>query len=194
VVTQADKDQLLAQVQADLEARAYEQLQQELLPGEWLPPESLQTFVVASVFDKFNDDVGDTLTLNLRILAQGTTLSQEQTNEAMLAALRRSVPPRGRLVADSVAVRREPGAIALGRQVQFTMTAVAEYVVPIDAAEVSSAIAGLAPEEAVATVMAQWPLVRPPEIHRDPEWLDTLPTFPSRIQVRIEYSDSLAAQ
>jgi hypothetical protein len=194
VVTQADRDNLLLQVQANAEAQAYEQLQKELLPGEWLPPESIQTFVVASVFDKFNDDEGDTLNLNLRILAQGTTLNQEQTNEAMLAALRASVPPQGRLVADSVATRREDGAVALGRQVQFTMTAVAEYVVPIDASEVSNAIAGLTPEQAISTVMAQWPLARPPEIYRDPEWRDTLPTFPSRIQVRIDYGDSLTAQ
>jgi hypothetical protein len=194
VVTQADKDNLLAQVQAEAETRAFEQLQQELEPGEWLPPESLQTFVVASVFDKFNDDEGDTLTLNLRVLAQGTAMNQIQTNEAMLAALRRSVPPRGRLVADSVAVRHEPGAVALGRRVEFTMTGIAEYVVPIDPAEVSSAIAGLPPAEAVETVMAQWRLARPPEIYRDPEWLATLPTFPSRIQVRIEYGDSVASQ
>lgn len=194
VVTQADRDNLLAQVQADAEARAYEQLQQELLPGEWLPPESIQTFVTSSVFDKFNDDEGDTLSLNLRILAQGTTLNQEQTNEAVLAALRQSVPVGGRLVADSVATQRQPGAVALGRVVQFTMTAVAEYVVPIDPGEVSSAIAGLTPEQAISTVMARWPLVRPPELYRDPEWLDTLPTFPSRIQVRIDYGDSLAAR
>jgi hypothetical protein len=67
-------------------------------------------------------------------------------------------------------------------------------VVPIDPAEVSSAIAGLTPEQAIATVMSHWRLARPPEIYRDPEWRDTLPTFPSRIQVRIEYGDSLAAQ
>jgi hypothetical protein len=42
--------------------------------------------------------------------------------------------------------------------------------------------------------MAQWPLARPPEIYRDPEWIATLPIFPSRIQVRIDYGDSLAAQ
>jgi hypothetical protein len=194
VVTQVDRDNLLAQVQAEAEARAYEQLQQELLPGEWLPPESIQTFVTASVFDKFNDDEGDTLSLNLRLLVQGTTLNQEQTNEAMLAALRANVPEGGRLVADSVATRREEGAVAVGRQVQFTMTAVADYVVPIDPGEVSATIAGLTPEEAVAALMAQWPLARPPEIYRDPEWRETLPTFPSRIQVRIDYGDSVASQ
>src|SRR5690606_38472990 len=142
-------------------------------PGEWLPPESVQTFVTSSVFDKFNDDEGDTLSLNLRILAQGTTLDQQQTNEAMLAALRANVPPGGRLVASSVATRREEGAVAIGRQVQFTMTAVAEYVVPIDAREVTSAIAGLTPEAATNVLMSQWSLTRPPEIYRDPEWRAT---------------------
>jgi hypothetical protein len=96
--------------QADAESRAYGELQKELQTGEWLPQESIQSFVVASVFDKFNDDEGDTLTLNLRLLAQGTTLNQEQTNEAMLAALRANVPSGGRLVADSVATRREPAS------------------------------------------------------------------------------------
>jgi hypothetical protein len=194
VVTQADRDNLLAQVQAEAEARVYEQLQQELEAGEWLPPESIQTIVTSAEFDKFNDDEGDTLNLSLRLLAQGTALNQEQTNEAMLGALRASVPSGGRLVADSVATRREAGAVAVGRQVQFTMTAIAEYVVPIDPREVSSAIAGLTPEQAISIMSTQWPLTRPPEIYRDPEWLDTLPTFPSRIQVRIDYGDSLAAQ
>jgi hypothetical protein len=194
VVTQADRDKLEAQVQADAESRAYGELQKLLQTGEWLPPESIQTFVVASTFDKFNDDEADTLTLNLRLLAQGTTLNQEQTNEAMLAALRSHVPAGGQLVASSVATRREAGAVAVGRQVEFTMTAVAEYVVPINPSEVTHAIAGLKPDKAAALLMQKWPLARPPEIYRDPDWVATLPTFPSRIQVRIDYSDSLAVK
>jgi hypothetical protein len=74
------------------------------------------------------------------------------------------------------------------------MTAVADYVVPIDPDEVSSTIAGLTPEQAVSTLTTRWSLARPPEIYRDPEWKDTLPTFPNRIQVRIDYGDSVAAQ
>jgi hypothetical protein len=97
-------------------------------------------------------------------------------------------------VASSVATRREAGAVAVGRQVEFTMTAVAEYVVPINPSEVTHAIAGLKPDKAAALLMQKWPLARPPEIYRDPDWVATLPTFPSRIQVRIDYSDSLAVK
>ena len=188
VVTQQDKDNLLAQVQASLEQKAFDALQATVEAGEWLPPESVQTFVVAQVFDKFNDDEGDTLSLTLRVLAQGTAMNQEQTNDAMLAALRDNVPPNGRLVADSVAVRREPGAVAIGRTIQFTMTGSAEYVIPIDAEEVKDAVAGKTPEEALAIVAARWPLARPPDLYRDPDWWDTMPTFPNRIQVRVEYN------
>src|SRR5690606_3474570 len=56
VVTQADRDNLLAQVQESIEAQAHAVLSEQLEPGEWLPPESIQTFVVSQVFDKFNDD------------------------------------------------------------------------------------------------------------------------------------------
>lgn len=194
VVTQQDRTNLLERVQAELEAQAYQALQSQLEPGEWLPPESVRSFIVSQVFDKFNDDEGNELSLTLRILAQGTALNQERTNQAMLAALGAAVPERGRLVADSVAVRREPGAEAIGRRIQFTMTGFAEYVIPIDPDEVSRAVAGLPPERAVSVIMTRWPLARPPEIYRDPEWLDTLPTFPNRIQVRVEYAGSLAAR
>lgn len=191
VVTQADRDNLLAQVQESIEAQAHAVLSEQLEPGEWLPPESIQTFVVSQVFDKFNDDQGDELSLSLRMLVQGTALNQSQTNEAMMTALRKAVPPRGMLVADSVTTQREPGAVALGRQVQFTMTAGADYVIPVDPEEVSKMIAGETPEDAIAAITSRWRVARPPELYRDPEWLDTLPTFPSRIQVRIEYGGSL---
>lgn len=191
VVTQQDKDNLLAQVQASLQQKAHEALQAELKEGEWLPPESIQTLTVAQVFDKFNDDEGSELSLTLRVLARGTALNQAQTNEAMLGALRSAIPERGMLVADSVVFQREPEAEALDRRVAFTMTALADYVVPIDPAEVKQTVAGLSPERAGAAVAARWPLARPPEIYHDPEWMGSLPPFGSRIQVRIEYADSL---
>lgn len=194
VVTQADRENLLTRVQAELEAQAYNTLQAQLEPGEWLPPESVRTFIVSQVYDKFNDDEGDELNLTLRVLAQGTALNQERTNQAVVAALGAAVPERGRLVADSITVRREPDAEVVGRRVQFTMTASAEYVIPIDADEVSRAVAGQPPARAIALINERWPLAQPPEIYRDPEWLDTLPTFANRIQVRVEYAGSLAAQ
>ena len=125
VVTQQDKDTLLAQTQATVEAQAFEALQAELEPGEWLPSESVQIFTVAQAFDKFNDDEGDEVSLTLRSLIQGTALGQEDIEDVMLAALRDDVPERGLLVADSVKFERVSGITAIGRGVAFTMTATA---------------------------------------------------------------------
>jgi hypothetical protein len=71
------------------------------------------------------------------------------------------------------------------------MTVGAEYVIPIDPAEVRSAIAGLTPAEAITLVQQRWPMAHAPEIYRDPEWFATLPAIGNRIQVRVAYDDTL---
>lgn len=187
-VTQQDQDNLLAQVQGQVEAKAYETLQAALQPGEWMPPKSVRSFTVAQVFDKFNDDEGGQLGLTLRALVQGTALNQAQTDEVMLSALRSAVPEAGLLVADSVAFQRASEATVDGPTVTFTMTANADYVVPIDPAEVRKLVAGLTPEEAATAITARWQLEQAPEFYQDPGWTGTLPKFPNRIQVRVEYT------
>lgn len=192
VVTQEDRDRLLAETTARAEADAYQRLQEGLNEGEWLPPESVQTFVIAQAFTGFNDEAADELALDMNVLAQGTAVEDALISEAALAALRNAVPQRGQLVADTITFQREPGAVSIGRTVAFTVTARAEYVVPVDPDEVRELVAGLTPEEAIAAMQSRWPLARPPEIYRDPELLPTLPTIPSRMQVRIEYENALS--
>ncbi|MBV7336601.1 baseplate J/gp47 family protein [Chloroflexi bacterium TSY] len=189
VVTQADKDRLLAETSARAEAQAYETLSELLEPGEWLPVESVQTFVIAQAFSGFNDEEAQQLELGMNVLARGASIEDQLSTEAALRELQNRVPPRGQLVADTIAFRREPGVVAVGNAVQFTMTASAEYVIPIDPADVRTAIVGLTPAAALDVLQSRWSLAGPPEIYRDPELLPTLPTIPSRIQVRIEYQD-----
>lgn len=189
VVTQADKDRLLAETSARAEALAYETLNELLEPGEWLPAESVQTFVIAQAFSGFNDEEAQQLELGMNVLARGAVVEDQLSTEAALRELRNRVPPRGQVVADTIAFRREPGLIAVGNTIQFTMTASAEYVIPIDPANVRTAIVGLTPAAALDILQSRWSLASPPEIYRDPELLPTLPTIPSRIQVRIEYQD-----
>jgi len=194
IVTQTDRDRLLAETTARAEASAYERLRAELEPGEWLSPASVQTFIIAQAFSGFNDEEADQLELNLSVLAQGTAVEDALISEAALTELRQAVPPRGRLVADTLLVQRQPGATAIERTLQFTVTASADYVIPIDPDEVSAAIAGLTPAAASAEVQRRWQLARPPEIYRDPEFLSTLPVLPNRIQVRVEYDAAYEGQ
>jgi hypothetical protein len=191
VVTQADRDNLLAQLQAAAQARAVESLQQEVAPGEWLPPETVKTFVIAQAFTAFNDEETAELGLTLRTLVQGVAVNEEEARQALLLALQASIPSGGKLVADSFAMQRLPGATAIDRSVQFTMAVNADYVPLIEPADVRTLVAGQSPDAATEALQARWLLERAPEFYLDPEWTGVLPRLGRRIQVRVEYDDSV---
>ncbi len=192
-VTQEDKDKLLADTQARAEAGAVAALQAKLNPGEWLPPESVQTFVVAQAFEQYNDDEADQVNLTLRLLAQGVAVDEAEARDVLQAAAENEMPPQAKLVADSLVAQRVPGAVPVGRGVEFTMTVNADYVIPVDPAEVRSAAAGKSEDDAARTLSERWLLAAPPTFYRDPDRLATLPALPSRIQVRVNYDEPSAA-
>jgi len=187
VVTQADRDALLEETRVEAEAKAYETLSEQLEPGEWLAPESVNTFVIAQVFSEFNDEESDELNLTLRVLAQGTAVSDVEITEAAQQALQEQIPNRGQLVADSIVLERNANVAAADRAVDFGITAMADFVIPIDPSDVRTMIAGLTPDAAAAAIQERWLLAEPPEIYRDPEVLAVLPAIERRIQVRIDY-------
>jgi hypothetical protein len=187
VVTQQDRDTLLAQLQEAAQTRAASALEPLLEPGEWLPPETVQTLTIAQNFSALNDEEAATLGLTLRTLVRGVVVNEEATRVALLQAVQQAIPERGRLVANSFVAQRLPGATPIGRSVQFTMMVNADYIVPIDPADVRAAVAGQSPEAAISALQARWPLERPPEIYRDPDWISTLPPLGRRIQVRVNY-------
>jgi hypothetical protein len=187
VVTQQDRDNLLAQLQEVAQARSVSALEPQLEPGEWLPPETVETIIIAQDFSALNDEETTTLGLTLRALVRGVIVNEETTRAALLNAVQQDIPERGRLVADSFVAQRLPGATPIGSSVQFTMMVNADYIVPIDPEDVRAAAAGRPPEEAIAALQARWPLERPPAIYRDPEWMAMLPPLGRRIQVRVDY-------
>jgi len=190
-VTQADRDQLLAQLQAEAEARAVETLQREVQAGEWLPPETVNTFVVAQVFSAFNDEEADSLSLSLRTLIQGIAVSEAESRNVLQVAVERALPERAKLVADSFTMTRLPGATAFDRSVVFTMSVSADYVVPVDPGEVRELISGLPPEDAASAIEGRWRMARAPEFYLDPTWSGTLPRLGRRIQVRVDYGGQI---
>lgn len=191
IVTQTDRDTLLTRLQADADGRAYNLLSKDLQAGEWLPVESVQNFVMGQAFSAFNDEQADELGLTLRTQAQGVAINEEVTRQALLAALHKASPAGSKLVANSLALQRAPGATLTGGTVQFTITVSADYVPAVDIAAVRKAIAGLTPEAAIQQIQQRWPSARPPEIYQDPNWFGTLPFFGRRIQVRVDYDDKV---
>jgi len=92
VVTQSDKDRLLDELKIQVAEMAVNYLQDEVEPGEWMPPEAVQTVVMSQLFDQFNDDEAGELQLNLRSLIQGTAVNDADVTFAMGRALDDAVP------------------------------------------------------------------------------------------------------
>ena len=67
VVTQADKDRVLGQLQVELQQQAYAQLAESLQQGELVPAETVRTFTLAETYDRFNGEPADVLGLQLQL-------------------------------------------------------------------------------------------------------------------------------
>jgi hypothetical protein len=188
VVSQQDREQLVASLLQAAEAKAYDTLRSQLQPGEWLPTESVQTFILAQSFDQYSDEVAQQLTGSLRVLVQGLAVDEQQSTDLILQQLQTLVPERGRLVLDSVRAQRQPQSQVTGSTVAFTLTVAADYTTPIDPDELRQAVAGLPPAEAERTIQERWLIEGTPEIYLDPAWKGVLPSLTSRIQVRVNYA------
>ncbi len=187
VVSQQDRDRLVEILLESARSKAYETLRSQLAPGEWLPPESVQTFVLAQSFDQYNDEVAQQLSGSIRVLVQGLTVNEQQATGLILDRLQSLVPERGRLVLDSVRAQRQPEAQIGSSTVAFTMTVSADYTTPIDPDELRETVAGLTPEEAARVIQEHWLIEGAPDIYLDPAWKGELPALTSRIQVRVNY-------
>ncbi len=190
LVTQEDRDRLLDQVYSGIRAVAHERLSTELGQDEWMPEDTILTYITAQFFDQFNDEPADELNLTLRVLIQGSAINRSESEEAAMVSLRSGVPERGQLVAESIRFTVEPNTVVTGRTLRYSMTASGNYVIPIDVRAVSRAVTGLNTEEAASRLQEEWLLAREPEFYQDPAWFATLPQIASRIQVRVELSEA----
>lgn len=186
LVTQEDRDRLLDQVYTSIRAVAHERLSLELGSDEWMPEDTILTYITAQFFDQFNDEPAEELNLTLRVLIQGSAINRSQSEEAAMISLRSGVPERGQLVAESIRFTVEPNTVVTGRTLRYSMTASGNYVIPIDVRAVSRTVTGLNTEEAARRLQEEWLLAREPEFYQDPAWFATLPQIASRIQVRVE--------
>jgi len=76
-VTNADKEQLRQSSVQRLREEGYDALVVQLTGEEFLPPESLITYVLSETYDKFPDEVADSLGLHMRALVRGTVIDRE---------------------------------------------------------------------------------------------------------------------
>jgi hypothetical protein len=208
VVTQGDKDRLRNEVLQQVTQDAYGALGELLEEGEFVPPETVGTLIVAETYDRFTDEEAEEVSLRLRLLATALAVDGSSAEEIALRALGERIPRRGRLLTDSVSFSRS-GATVLEEEdvtvIAFDMTASGVGVLDIDPAAVRAAIRGLTPEAAVAQLQDSWRLQSAPHLQLGPEWLlpilsrldfpwlpvpvaNRVPWLPFRTQVRVQFA------
>ncbi len=184
-VTQADKDRLLNQLSAQLQQQAYEELAKNLRSGEYIPPESVQTYILATTYDRFAGEHADELGLQLQLLARGMAVDMAGAEELAERSLRESAPQDKFLLEETIRTG-EPHFTLFGDEfINFSLTASGEVLDPISAGDVRAVLTGAPADIAPQLLEENFDLAVPPEIKLTPPWMDRLPTLPFRIMVRV---------
>lgn len=196
VVTQADKERLRVTLQQQLEQKAYQRLSEELNEGEFVPPESVETFVMSLVFDSFTDEAKDTLGVTMRLLARAIAVNDEGGKTLALRALQGQMTPGSQLLANSLRYSTSNFTVLEEntlKVVTFNVTVSGVMVEDVDQARIRAAVAGLTPTAAAEMLMQELKLDQAPQIQLEPDWLGRLPVIPFRVHVKVDYSHALAS-
>jgi hypothetical protein len=186
VVTRADKERLKAMLLQQLQQEAYTLLQAELKEQEFVPPESLQMIVLDETYDKFVDEIADSLSLEMRVVARGTAIAGQEANKLALRALEGKVRSDYELVPQGLQFK--PGEVTGVDEavVSFVMGVSGHMVARIDGGGVAEEIRGLEVVEAERYLAQNLPLGSLPRVEVSPDWLGRLPYFSFRIRVIVE--------
>jgi hypothetical protein len=187
VVTEADKDRLRARLLDAVRQEAYLRLGGMLREGELVPPETVDTFVMAETFDRFSGEDAEVLGLRLELLARGVAADTHGGEEMAERAFRAQVPPGVRLLDEEIAFEQGPMMVLNKEagQIGFTVTARGTIVGVVDGGAVRAAIRGLELPEALLALGRDFELGAEPRLTLRPDWLGRVPWLPFRIHVRV---------
>ncbi len=204
VVTAQDKEAAHAEALRVLTEKATQELAKRQRPGEFIPRETVQTFVMAETYDRFAGEKAERLGVRMRLLMRGIAVDGNSARELVLRRLRNELPPAGRLVRDSTEVSIGPVTAydPTNQTVYFAARAKGTYLLDINESEVRSAVAGKPIEEAAVILQTRWHLAAPPEIYLGPDWLmrqtwiphqwrERMPVQPGRILVTVDLEGAL---
>ena len=184
VVTQADKARLKQLLLQQLRQEAYARIQDQLGEQEFAPPETLQAFVVSELYDKFVDELSDSLGLKIEVAANAIAIAGYDANAVALDALQSATSSDYYIVAQGLTFERgDVQQIDERRRVTFPMTASGIAVSRIETRGLREALRGQPIARAERILMDRLPLKEPPAIEVSPDWFGVMPQLPFRITI-----------
>jgi len=186
VVTQADKDRLKQELLQRLRQEALVRIQDLADEGEFVPPETLQLYVISEIYDKFVDEISDTVSLEIKATANAIAIASHDANAVALDALQATVPSRYYLAAEGLQFERGPVLqIDETRRVTFLMRASGVAVARAETRGLAELLQGQPLDRAERLLSERLSLKRPPEIVVRPAWFGQMPLAPFRIHVNV---------
>lgn len=185
-VTNADKDQLRESSLHRLREEGYDALMVELTGEEFLPPESLVIFVLSETYDKFPDEVADSLGLHLRALIEGTVIDRTDVELLGLRMLQFEVREGFQLLPEETEFHiEEVSEVEYDGTLTFQMSAEGVTWVEIDVPDIREGIRGKSVSLAEEYLARHLSLVQEPLVRVSPEWWGRLPWLPFRIAIEV---------
>lgn len=185
-VTGADKEQLMESLLQRIRQEGYQRLTAELAEGEFLPEESLVAVVLSETYDKFPDEVADSLGLHMRVLVRGTVINRKDAELLGSRMLQFEVPDGFELLPEEtefqitdVSEASYDGTLTFDMSVQGTTWA------EIDEADIKAAIKGKSASQARDYLTRQLSLVEEPSVEISTAWWRRVPWLPFRISIRV---------
>jgi hypothetical protein len=193
IVTQDDHDRLMGIVRAQLQARAFAEMQANfssdtqviVVETVHIPEESLRTDWI-----NFSHEVGafsDTLTLDMQAVVQALVIDDRFARQIVFARLSAAKPANLILQPESFTYTRGPVTNTnANSQTTFTAFGNALAIGQVDTFQLQQAIAGKTVEQAQMTLTQTVELApdTTPEIRLFPQWLWQMPLLPVRISIR----------
>jgi hypothetical protein len=139
--------------------------------------------LLTETYDKFVEEVADSLTLDMRVWARGVAVAEEDVRRLALAALESSLSEGFQLL--SREVEFSPGGVAKvgGEQVVFQITVRGQIMMRIDEGEIKEHLTGKSIADAVDYLGRRLELAEEPSLEVLPGWWSRLPLVPFRISL-----------
>lgn len=181
-VTEEDKVQVKDMLMRRLKQEGYNALSSRL-EGAYLSPESIELIVLTETYDKFVDEPADSLTLDMRVLARGMTIAEEDARCLALAALESSMSEGFQLLSEEVGLNPGGATEAGDEKVVFQVTTRGQMMIKIDEGEIKEHLTGKSIGDAMAYLGRRFELAEEPSIEVLPGWWPRLPLIPFRISL-----------
>jgi hypothetical protein len=188
VVTDDDRERVLAIARGQLQALAYEEMRLNLTETQLIVIETISIAEERADWTTYSHEVGaitDTLTLNMRSVVEAVAIDDRFARQIVLADLSANKPRGLVIVPESVTYTRGTTTQVLDTGISFEASGEATIRAQANVTSLASLIAGSNPDDARAILAREVSLAENSSIDVQiaPDWMTRLPFLPVRIDI-----------